>query len=154
MRGLRAGVSFMAEILNTIGKMPLHAAKVSCFLGPIRVLGPARRILPSPSRKTAPPKGGVQDLTERCKWGLVPRRFWYQNQWALRRGWAGLGPAGLRWAGLASAGPGGAGLGADREDRVRMYENTDVQKKGYARACMHTDRAGGAPTLQGRAAGI
>ena len=57
MRGLRAGVSFMVEILNAIGKVPLHAAKVSCFLGPIRVLGPARRILPSPSRKIAPPKG-------------------------------------------------------------------------------------------------
>ena len=35
MRGLRAGVSFLAEILNTIGKVRLHAAKVSCFLGPI-----------------------------------------------------------------------------------------------------------------------
>ena len=34
MRGLRAGVSFLAEILNTIGKVRLHAAKVSCFLCP------------------------------------------------------------------------------------------------------------------------
>ena len=35
MRGLRAGVSFLAEILNTIGKVRVHAAKVSCFIGPI-----------------------------------------------------------------------------------------------------------------------
>ena len=36
MRGLRAGVSFLAEILHTIGKVRLHAAKVSCFIGRLR----------------------------------------------------------------------------------------------------------------------
>ena len=141
MRGLRAGVSFMADILNTVGKLPLHAAKVSCFLGPIRVLGPARRILPSPSRKTAPPKGGSTGFDRKMQMGfssasiLVPKSMGTEAG----LGWVGPGWAALGWAGLGWAGRGGAG-GRQRGQgtHVRKY----IRTKTRIRACMHAHRLG------------